>query len=201
MEQQKGPSEEETQLRADIANLEALAHMAGTSVLLEAAKAELQEKVLAKRAAKPVDWQIQDLQGLLERRQKALGKQEGHRATLLEQLAGVQQELHGAAHREAELKDEITGLQEQREALYRKKVPGATRVAQGQEAGAGHSLQLQGLWTTLVQALPKAEHLGAYAREAVQKLQDAFENKPDPELLPDAEGGPEEQRMRQAEVQ
>ena len=80
-------------------------------------------------------------------------------------------------------------------------MPGAIRVAQGQEATAEHALQLQGLWTNLVQVLPKEEHLGADAREAVQNLQDAFENKPDPELLPDAEGGPEEQRKRQAEVQ
>ena len=152
-----------TQLRKDIAQLEG---MEGVDDALDRNKKQSQELLEARRSTKSLDEQIEGLEGFIERRKKALLKQEELVVSNVAQ-AEVYKEAADAAQKEADrIKAHIAELERQRKDLHGKKVPGAVPAA------AAAAATNDGQRTAALQELlrPKAAELGAEVAAACQAL-------------------------------
>jgi hypothetical protein len=153
------------QLRKDISHLEGIED---AEEVLVRKKKQLQDLLEARRSTKSIDDQIEGLEGFIERKKKALQKQE-ELVVSHEAQAKVHRDAAAAAQVEADkLTAHLADLEQQRKDLYCKKVPGAVKPAasEGDKVAA-----FAAAWAALqALLLPKAAELGADVAAACQAM-------------------------------
>ena len=124
----KGEDVAITNLRADIAKLEAAAHLLPEG-LLDGKKVELDQLLQAKRAGRPLDARLREVQETVARRQKALEKQRAAVAVLKGQLEEVAKKLHEAEAEESALAGKLAEIEAVQVEIYRQKTVEAAVAA------------------------------------------------------------------------
>jgi len=160
-----------SQLREDIAALE---KMAGAEALLASKRKQLDDALVAKRAAKPVDGQIRDVEFALDRRRKARQKKEAVAKDLRDQAKALEAKAQEAEAEQAVIEKDIAELEIKRNELYRRKVPGSMQSSAAASSSPAAAEAAKESLAKLVAALgPQATCLDEAAKAALSALEQA----------------------------
>lgn len=135
---------------------------------LEVKKERRAELLAAHRAAKPVDEQITDVEGALERKKKALQRHDDAIENRRKEIQAQQEAMEKEIASRAATQSEVERLEQLRKELYGKKVPGAGGASAVGVAGADAAAEIGRLLEAIV---PSSDGLTEAAKVAVGALQ------------------------------